>query len=212
MKFVTFEGVDGSGKSTQATMVRSVLAERLRPRGVLLVHDPGGTVIGDRLRAVLLDPEHTSMTVPAEVLLYVASRAQLVAEIIRPAIERGELVISDRYFDATLAYQGCGRGVDMRLLEEMHRFSTGGLLPDLTFVLDVDPSLGHERIESGRGRIGHRATDRMEGEGLEFARRVRQGYRELARAQPGRIRVVDGSRPVEVVFEEIDAELRAHGL
>lgn len=210
--FITLEGIDGCGKTTQARLLHKELSSHLSPRLVVLVRDPGGTTIGDRIRAILLDPAHMKMAVAAEVLLYFASRAQLVEEIIRPAIGNGDLVISDRYFDATLAYQGYGRGVEVGMLEELQRFSTRGLMPDLTFLLDIDPDIGRARIAGGRPHDGQSGGDRMERQGADFARQVRDGYLVAAKAHPDRIRVLDAARPPEAILRDMRMELDSRGL
>lgn len=213
LNFVTFEGVDGCGKSTQVKMLAQHLARRLRGRSVLTVHEPGGTGVGDHVRAILLDPCHTSMCVQCEVLLYLASRAQLVEEKIRPAIAKGDLVLSDRYYDATVAYQGYGRGVSLEDLDRLQLYASEGLVPDLTFLLDLDPQIGRERIASGRGHAGQPAAgDRMEREGIAFAHKVREGYLRLASDAPDRFRVLDASRSPEEVFTDVSNEMERHGL
>lgn len=211
LRFVTFEGVDGCGKTTQLRMLKQHLATRRLSRPVHWVHEPGGTRIGAAVRQILLDPGNTMMRTECEVLLYCASRAQLVHETIVPAIVRGDLVISDRFFDATVAYQGHGRNVDLAVLDFLHDYATGGLIPDLTFLLDLDPERGLERIVANRQGAAARG-DRMEGQGTGFARRVRAGYLALAGAHPDRFRVLDAERSPEEIFSEVTAELDAHGV
>ncbi len=196
--FITFEGPDGSGKTTQARL----LAEHLRRRGytVVLTREPGGTPIGDQIRAILHDPRNTAMDARAEILLFSASRAQHVARLIRPALARGEIVISDRYADSTLAYQGYGRGLDLERLREITAFATGGLKPSLTLYLDIAPQDGLRRRRLGGGE-----WTRLDAEALEFHERVRAGYEALARLEPERWVRVDAARPVEEIQEEIRA-------
>ncbi len=196
--FITFEGPDGSGKTTQARL----LAEHLRRRGytVVLTREPGGTPIGDQIRAILHDPRNTAMDARAEILLFSASRAQHVARLIRPALARGEIVISDRYADSTLAYQGYGRGLDLERLREITAFATGGLTPSLTLYLDIAPQDGLRRRRLGGGE-----WTRLDAEALEFHERVRAGYEALARLEPERWVRVDAARPVEEIQEEIRA-------
>ncbi len=196
--FITFEGPDGSGKTTQARL----LAEHLRRRGytVVLTREPGGTPIGDQIRAILHDPRNTAMDARAEILLFSASRAQHVARLIRPALARGEIVISDRYADSTLAYQGYGRGLDLEHLREITAFATGGLTPSLTLYLDIAPQDGLRRRRLGGGE-----WTRLDAEALEFHERVRAGYEALARLEPERWVRVDAARPVEEIQEEIRA-------
>ena len=198
--FVAFEGIDGCGKSTHA---RS-LVERLGRKGVkaILLREPGGTVIGERIREVLLDKAHTHMGMEAELLLFTAARAQIVREVIRPALAEGTLVVLDRFTDSSEAYQGYGRGLDLEEIRQVNRFATGGLVPDLTILLDLDEA------EAAR-RMGVRPeqADRMDGEGEAFMRRVREGYRKLAQREPGRFRKLDASGDIGEVDERIDAVL-----
>jgi len=199
--FITFEGIEGSGKSTQIAL----LAEYLRARGssVTLTREPGGTTIGDRVRAILLDPNSKALDPKAELLLYVAGRAQHLQETILPALRTGGIVLCDRFSDATVAYQGYGRGLDLDMISTLDRIVTEGMKPDLTLLLDIDAVAGLGRA---RGRNRSRGLDseaRFENEQIIFHERVREGYRALAKHQPGRIRVVDASRPVELVQADI---------
>lgn len=184
--FLTFEGPEGAGKSTQL----AALVRRLRAAGhtVTETREPGGTLLGTEVRRVVLDPALEMGPLP-EFLLYSASRAQLVAEVIRPALERGEVVVCDRYADSTLAYQGYGRGLDLGFLERVTQEATGGLRPDLTVLLDLDPALGLARA-ARRGQ-----PDRLERADLAFHTRVRKGFLALAAAEPGRVLVMDATRP-----------------
>ncbi len=198
-RFIVFEGGEGSGKSTQAR----ALHRHLSQRGIssVLTHEPGGTALGAKLRRLV--KWSTGVTPQTELLLILAARSQLVAEVIRPALEDGVTVVCDRYAYSTLAYQGCGRGIDPGLLGRMNDLVTGGLYPDLVVLLDVDPEEGLLRKRS--------PIDRFEREGIEFHRRVRQGYLELAADDPGRWLVVDaGLRRKEIqsrVFEKVQALL-----
>lgn len=196
--FITFEGPDGSGKTTQIRL----LAEWLREQGreVVLTREPGGTEIGDQIRAVLHDPYNTAMSARAEILLYSASRAQHVAQLIRPALAAGKIIVSDRYADSTLAYQGYGRGLDLGMLRTITAFATGGLAPDLTLYLDVTPEEGLQRR-----RLGGDEWNRLDAEALEFHQRVRAGYLKLVEQETERWVVVNAARPVE----EVGAEIRA---
>lgn len=196
--FITLEGPDGSGKTTQSRLLADWMQEQGLP--VLLVREPGGTPIGERVRDILHDPAHVGMTPWAEVFLFCASRAQLVAEVIRPALAAGRIVLCDRYADSTLAYQGYGRGLDLESLRTVLHLATGGLKPDLTFYLDISPEEGLARRLRGGGE-----WNRLDRETLEFHHRVRAGYLELAGLEPRRWVVVDAARPVEVV----QADLRA---
>jgi dTMP kinase len=182
-RFIAFEGGEGSGKSTQAAL----LAARL---GAVLTHEPGGTEVGARLRAIVLDSP-VVMEARAEALLMVADRAQHVAEVIRPALDAGRDVVSDRFTGSTLAYQGYGRGLPVEELTLLSRWATGGLEPDVVVLLDVPAEVAAARMR--------RTLDRMEAAGSEFHRRVVEGYRALAAADPDRWRVVDGSGTVDDV-------------
>ncbi|MBC7226119.1 MAG: dTMP kinase [Thermoflexales bacterium] len=200
--FITLEGPDGSGKTTQARLLAGWLQEQGYP--VVLAREPGGTAIGERIREVLHDPTHTGMAPWAEVFLYCAARAQLVAEVIRPALAAGQTVLCDRYADSTLAYQGYGRGLDLEALQRVLSLATGGLTPDLTFCLDISPEEGLARRQRGGEE-----WNRLDRETVEFHRRVRAGYLELAGREPRRWIVVDAARPVEAVQADLRALLRA---
>ncbi len=194
--FITFEGLDGSGKSTQAEL----LAERLVADGVdvLSTREPGGTELGERLRDLVLHGGHVGSW--AEALMYVAARAQLVDEVIRPALERGASVICDRYVDSSIAYQGVARGLGLERMLELNLAAVGQLLPDRTFLLDLDPSEVASRIQ--------RHHDRLEREGDDFRERAAAGYRELALRFPERIVVLDATRPADELAEEVYGSLR----
>ena len=198
--FVALEGGEGAGKSSQAEL----LVTWLRDRGheVVVTREPGATPVGARLRELLLDPATARLAPRAEALLYAADRAQHVAEVLRPALDRGAVVVTDRYVDSSLAYQGAGRELDREEVARISRWATGGLTPDLTVVLDVDPTVGLARA---KGR--QHGTDRIEAESLAFHGRVRRGFLELAEAAPSRYLVVDASRPVAEVAEQLRARL-----
>ena len=193
--FVTFEGPDGSGKSTQAELLRASLA--VEGREVVLTREPGGTELGERIRELVLDGGE--MSAWAEAALFAASRAQHVDRVIGPALGRGADVVCDRYVDSSLAYQGIARGLGVDEVLDLNLRVTGGLLPDATVLLLLDP-------ETASGRAG--ATDRLEREGGDFHARVDAAYRELAATFPERILVVDGDRPREELAEEIRERLR----
>jgi dTMP kinase len=204
--FVTFEGGEGSGKSTQLAR----LAARLRTSGIepLVTREPGGTPLAEGVRALLLDPERHPGPA-AEAFLMEAARADLVATTIVPALAAGRVVLCDRYDDSTLAYQGAGRGIDLGLLRAMNRTATGGLTPDLTLLFDLDAELG-----LARRRETAAAMNRLDREPLDFHRRVRAAYLELAAREPSRIRILDATLPPdrleERVWEEVGAALHKH--
>ena len=194
--FVTFEGLDGSGKSTQAELLRA----RLEADGVDVVstREPGGTELGEGVRNLVLHGGHVGPW--AEALLYVAARAQLVDDVIRPALERGASVICDRYVDSSVAYQGAGRELGVDRILDLNLAAVGGVLPDRTFLLELDPDEVPARIQ--------RHFDRLEREGDEFRARTAQGYRELAARFPERILVLDATRPADELAEEVYGALR----
>ncbi len=189
--FITLEGPDGSGKTTQIAYLRS-LFER-EGYTVVQTREPGGTPIADRIRSLILDPAHREMTARTEALLYMAARAQHTAELIRPALARDAVVISDRYTDSTLVYQGVARGLPQEALVWLNRFATEDLVPDLTLLLDGDSGKLAQRLADRGNR------DRLDSEGLEFHQRVRAGFLRLAEQNPDRFRVIDGEQPVENV-------------
>jgi dTMP kinase len=193
--FVTFEGADGSGKSTQAELLRAAL--KAEGRDVVLTREPGGTELGERIRELLLDGG--TMSAWAEATLFAASRAQHVDQVIRPALERGADVVCDRYVDSSLAYQGIARGLGVDEVLELNLRATQGLLPDATVLLVVDP-------ETAAARAGE--TDRLEREGGDFRTRVDAAYRELAARFPDRILSVEGGRPPEEIAREVRDRLR----
>jgi dTMP kinase len=203
--FITFEGVEGSGKTTQLKL----LAEHIKKSGrdVLVTMEPGGTAIGNEIRRLLLDPKNTNMMPIAELLLYEAARAQHVLEKIRPAIQDGKVVISDRFSDATYAYQGAARKIPRDIIDRLELITTGGLKPDLTFLLDIEASCGLKRAI--RRNEEEKKRDRFEDEMLEFHERVRKGYLELAALEPSRIKVIDASGTVEETFKKVLAVYNA---
>jgi dTMP kinase len=196
LPFITFEGSEGSGKSTQVQR----LAARLERCGVsyLVTREPGGTPIGETIRELLQFASHNSgMTPETELLLFEASRSQLVCEVIKPALERGMCVIADRFFDSTTVYQGAARKLDREMVERLNAFAAGDCIPNVTFVLDVDAATASSRMQKPR------RPDRMEQEPEEFYERVREAYRELAAREPNRAVLIDGSRDAAEIEKEI---------
>ncbi len=194
--FVCFEGGEGGGKSTQARLLTSWLQEQ--GREVLLTFEPGDTPVGKELRRIVLSPSTGALSPRTEALLYAADKAEHVDTVVQPALDRGEVVVMDRYVDTTLAYQGAGRELRLEDVEHVARWATHGLRPHLTVVLDVDPAEGHARFE---GR------DRIEAEPLEFFLRARQSFLDLAAADPEHYLVLDASRPVDDLAAEIRARV-----
>ncbi|MBI1787368.1 MAG: dTMP kinase [Acidobacteria bacterium] len=193
--FITFEGMDGCGKSTQMRL----LGTRLRKAGRNVVEssEPGGTAIGRQIRRILLDAANHALSPTAEMLLYFACRAQNVDELIRPALDRNEIVLSDRFTDSTLAYQGSGRGLGAGTVSAMHQVACRGLDPDLTILIDID-------LETSLARTrGRKQADRMEQQRVEFHARVRGAYLELAAREPARIRTIDGRASIEEVARRV---------
>jgi len=199
--FITLEGGDGSGKSTQAALLEEWLTAR--GRTAVRTREPGGTAVGLEIRELVL--HHTGDIAPrAEALLYAADRAHHVQTLVRPALERGEIVIQDRYLDSSVAYQGVGRVLDPTEIRALSLWATGGLLPNLTILLDLDESVARARLDTARTRY-----DRLEAEKAEFHARVRAAYLELAAAEPDRFLVLDASRPVDELADAIRARVEA---
>ena len=201
-RFITLEGGEGAGKTTQIVH----LADWLRQRGVTctVTREPGGTGLGRKIRALLLDPDHAGMSPETELLLYMADRAQHIGSVIRPALARGETVVCDRYFDATLVYQGAARGLPTERIQRLHDLVFDGLNPDLTLLLDLPVETGlaraRQQLDAG-GRV--RQESRFEAEDVLFHERVRAGYLDLARRHPDRFRVVDAARDEARVQDDI---------
>jgi dTMP kinase len=201
--FITLEGPEGSGKSTQASRIEKYVISLGIP--CVRTREPGGTSIGDRIRGILLDPEADEMKQRTEMLLYAASRAQLVEEVIRPALAAGKVVLCDRFVDSSLVYQGYGPQWDMDEVLSVNRIATGGLVPDRTYLLDLSVEESAERlVKRGKG------VDRIEQKGEAFHRRVREGFLELARVHPQRYCVIDAAQPVDQVFEELRKDLDSY--
>ena len=212
--FISFEGIEGSGKST----AQRLLAEHLQGLGYdpLLTREPGGCALGRSLRPILLDARTRGLSSRAELYLFLADRAQHVAEVIRPALEAGQTVLCDRYADSTLAYQGYGRGLDPEHLRRINDMATGGLMPDLTLLLDLPVHCGLERAGLRNREEGTVLSEgRFDDESLEFHERVRQGYRSLAAEEPERFAIIDAAQPPEDVvlqcLSAVEASLRQRG-
>jgi dTMP kinase len=191
--FITFEGSEGSGKSTQIELALRYL--RSRKKKVVFLREPGGVKISESIRNILLDVKNKKMSDECEMLLYMAARGQLVKEKIMPALSEGKIVLCDRYLDSTLAYQGYGNGVDLKIIKAVGDFVTHGLIPDLTFVLDLEAKKGLGRIK--------RAKDRIELRALSYHERVRQGYLAIAKKEPRRVKIVPVDRDPAMIHEDV---------
>lgn len=196
--FITFEGGDGSGK----TSIIETLAKELTERGyeILKTREPGGSKIAEEIRAVILNVENVMMDNKTEALLYAAGRRQHLIEVLKPALAAGKTVLCDRYVDSSLAYQGYARGLGIDVVYQLNAYAIEGMLPDLTFYIDIDPAVGLGRIKTA-----HRSADRLELEDPAFHNKVRFGYQKVAAMFPERIRVVDGAQPLEAICAEIKA-------
>jgi len=192
-KFITFEGSEGSGKSTQIELVQTYLESQ--EKNILFLRDPGGVPISERVRDLLLDIKSKDMGDECETLLYMAARAQLVKEIVMPELEAGKIILCDRFLDSTIAYQGYGNGVNVEMIQTIGAFATRGIQPDLTFLFDLDTTEGLARI--------NREKDRIEQRNLDYHDRVRRGYLELARQEPGRIKVIDAAQTKEAIQKAV---------
>lgn len=199
--FITFEGIEGAGKTTQARM----LCEHLSGKGIqhVFTREPGGTIIGEKIRAVLLDPQSRGMVPVSELLLYGAARSQHIEEVISPSLAEGKVVICDRFVDATIAYQGHGREIPMNVIRIVNSLASADIKPDLTILLDIDPAVGLARARERNQTAGDTSTTRFDDEELEFHRRVREGYLEIAREDTQRVRVVSADNSPEKVAKQI---------
>ncbi len=207
--FITFEGIEGSGKTTQIKLLVPVL--QAKGYDCVFTREPGATEIGKKIRAILLDASHTAMLPLTELLLYEADRAQHVHEVVKPALAANKVVVVDRFFDATTVYQGYARGFDLKLIEQIHHLVLGNLKPDLTMVLDLPVDLGLKRAWQRINSQSDLSEDRFEKEDVAFHEKVRQGYLALARAELERFRVIDASRDAEAVHRDIvDVVLSLH--
>ena len=199
--FITFEGTDGTGKTTQIQR----LSAELRQAGydICLTREPGGTPISEQIRGILLNPDHSEMAATTELLLYAASRAQHVSEVIKPALEAGKIVISSRFADAMVVYQGYGRGLDLERINRLNRIATDGVTPNVTLVLDLPVEIGLQRVQKSRGGL-----DRLEREKIEFHQRLRDGYRALAQQETQRLKIIDAQASPEQVYAQIKAAIQ----
>jgi dTMP kinase len=197
--FITVEGTDGSGKTTQIKLME----EYIRNKGynVVLTREPGGTRISEEIRDLILDPTNTDIVPLAEMILYAASRAQHVCEVIKPAVNEGKVVICDRFVDSSYAYQGCGRGVDLKLVADVNRVAIDGMVPEITFFLDIDPKIALQR------RINSTGADRIEQEKMDFHMRVYEAYKKMALLYPDRIKTIDATETIEQISSQINAYL-----
>ena len=198
--FVTIEGIDGSGKSTHVDRLRWALEHQ--GRTVLQLREPGGTAIGESIRLILLSRKNDGMTPEAELLLFEAARAQLVRDVIEPALTAGTIVLSDRFMDSTVAYQGYGRGMDLELIERLNAFAVGACRPDLTILLDVEPQEAARRVNK------RTESDRMDGAGMTFMERTRNGYLAIAAQEPQRVRILSALPPKDELHAQILAIIK----
>lgn len=198
--FITVEGTDGSGKTTQIKLMEQYLKDM--GNDVVLSREPGGTRISEMIRDLILDPENKDISPLTEMMLYAAARAQHVSQVIRPAIESGKCVICDRFVDSSYAYQGCGRGVDLKTIADVNRAAIDGVVPDITFFLDLDPRVAMER------RVKSTGADRIEQEKMDFHIRVYEGYERMALLYPERIKTIDASKSIEEISSQINIYLK----
>lgn len=201
--FITLEGTEGAGKTSQVENIVAFL--KARGYECVTTREPGGTAIGRRIRAILLDPANAELDAGAELLLYVADRVQHIRKFIKPHLEAGRVVICDRYFDATLVYQGYARGLDIDLIRNLHALMCGDVHPDLTLLFDLDPRVGLARAwQRINGRADHESESRFEQETLAFHQKVRDGYLALAGQEPDRIKIIDAEKNQEDIAREIE--------
>lgn len=198
--FITFEGTDGSGKTTQI----KILEQHMKEKGyeVVLTREPGGTKVSEMIRELILDPANTEIVPLTEMILYAASRAQHVAQVIKPSVDMGKMVICDRFVDSSYAYQGCGRGVDLKVIADVNRVAIDQMIPDITFFLDMDPEIAIKR------RISSTGADRIELEKLDFHKRVYSGYKKMASLYPDRIKTIDANKPIEEISVQINGYMK----
>ncbi|MFA8439005.1 dTMP kinase [Pueribacillus sp. YX66] len=203
-QFITFEGPDGAGKTTQIEKLAAYLKSKNHP--YLLTREPGGTRISDAIRTLILHPEHTEMINETEVLLYAASRAQHVKEKIIPALNEGLIVLCDRFVDASVAYQGYGLGIDLKKITMINKFATGGLEPDRSYFIDISPQFARKRLLQ---RNGHEALDRIEQKNIQYHEKVRKGFLQLYERHRDRVCLIDGHQSVDQIFDTIIRDFQA---
>jgi dTMP kinase len=199
--FVTFEGVEGSGKTSQIQRLKKYLTQKGIPCKV--TREPGGCPIGEKVRKILLDPDHREMVPATELFLYEAARAQHVKEVLKPFLKKAGVIVCDRFCDATLAYQGYGRRIDLKWINRLNRLSSQGIKPDVTFLLDCPSDVGLNRALQRNRTLKQEREERFEREEIQFHRRVRKGYLAIARKEPHRVKVIDTREGEEKVFEKI---------
>ena len=192
-KLITFEGIDGSGKTTQINMLNNYLSTK--GYDVVLTREPGGTPLGDIIREVLLNPENKGMSAKAETMLFLASRAELVAKVIAPALKKGKVVVCDRFYDSTIVYQGIARSLGIEKILDMSLWATSGIKPDLTFLLSVNIDASESRMI-----LGTKVRDRIENEEKDFKQKIQEGYLEIAKKNKNRFVVIDGDKDIESIF------------
>lgn len=204
---ITFEGTDGCGKTTQISLLKDYLQQR--GKIVTVTREPGGTAVGDTVRRILLYSGGIALNSLTETLLYEGCRAQLVRELIQPALKKGETVLCDRFADSTIAYQGYGRGTEIETIETLNKIATDGLTPTITLLFDIDPKVALQRASlrttSDKGSVNE---ERFEKEGIEFHKRVRQGFKGLAQKEPDRIKVIDANRTAEEIHLDVVGQLK----
>lgn len=199
--FITFEGPDGAGKSTQIQLLNDYL--KAEGWDTVLTREPGGTPIGEKIRSIILDVENREMNPIAEMLLYAAARAQHVSQLIKPALAKGKIVLCDRFVDSSIAYQGFGRELGVDMVEGVNHFALQGIVPDLTILFAIDPEKGLER-----GRTRHRGMDRLEKEQMDFHKKVYEGFISLSHKYPQRIRIIDANLEIEKIHESVVSEIQ----
>lgn len=199
--FITIEGIEGCGKTTQIELLKVYIESR--GYKVILTREPGGTLLGNRLRDILLHAIDEQIEVETELLLIIASRIEHVKKVIKPSMEQGKVIICDRFMDATVAYQGYGRGLDLNLINRFNSFAVGDAVPDITILMDIDESIGLKRADDRYKKLKNKAKDRFEREQIEFHKRVRHGYQEIAKSDPERVKLIYADGSIEEVHKKL---------